>query len=71
MRRMNLALVLLLVVGVALLGVVTPVVAGQKGAAGGGAPQPDGKFQVMTTSIAPQMGITWADGRFSFNNHRL
>ena len=32
MRRMNLALVLLLVVGVALLGVVAPVVAGQKGA---------------------------------------
>ena len=32
MRRMNLALVLLLVVGVALLGVVAPVVAGQQGA---------------------------------------
>ena len=30
MRRMNLALVLLLVVGVALLGVVTPAVAGQR-----------------------------------------
>ena len=56
MRRMNLALVLLLVVGVALLGVVTPIVAGQKGTAGGGAPQPDGKFQVITTSIAPQSG---------------
>ena len=68
MRRMNLALVLLLVVGVALLGVVTPVVAGQKGAAGGGAPKPDGKFRMMTTSIAPNMGVTWADGRFSFNN---
>jgi len=68
MRRMNLALVLLLVVGVALLGVVTPAVAGQKVAAGGGAPKPDGKFQVMTTSIAPNIGITWADGRFSYNN---
>ena len=68
MRRTNQLLVLLLVVGIALLGIVTPVVAGQKGGAGGGAPQPDGKFQLMTTSIAPNMGVTWADGRFSFNN---
>jgi hypothetical protein len=67
MRRMNLALVLLLVVGVAWLGVVTPAVAGQKGTDGGGAPKPSGKFQVMTTSIAPNVGITWADGRFSYN----
>ena len=36
MRRMNLALVLLLVVGVALLG-MAPVVAGQKGAGRGSA----------------------------------
>ena len=64
MRRMNLALVLLLVVGVALLGGVAPVVAGQKGA---GAPTPDGKFRMMTTSIAPNMGVTWADGQLSFN----
>src|ERR1700757_5078641 len=68
MRRMNLAVVLLLVVGVALVGAVSPLVAGQKGAAGGGAPKPDGKFRVMTTSIAPERGITWADGRLSFNN---
>ena len=68
MRRTNQVLVLLLVVGVALLGVVTPVVAGQKGGAGGGAPKPDGKFRMMTTSIAPNMGVTWADGRFSYNN---
>ena len=66
MRRMNLALVLLLVVGVALLGVVTPVVAGQQG--GGGAPKPDGKFRMITTSIAPNMGVTWADGQLSYNN---
>jgi len=65
---MNLALVLLLVVGVALLGVVTPVVAGQKGAAGGGAPKPDGKVRMITTSIAPNMGVSWADGELSFNN---
>jgi hypothetical protein len=64
MRRMNLALVLLLVVGVALLGVTAPVVAGQKGA---GAPTPDGKFRVITTSIAPNMGVSWADGELSFN----
>lgn len=69
MRRMNLTLVLLLVAGIALLGVVTPVVAGQRGVAGSGAPKPDGKFQLMTTSIAPNMGATWSDGRFSFNNH--
>jgi hypothetical protein len=68
MRRMNLALVLLLVVGVALLGIVTPVVAGQKGAAGGGAPKPDGKFRMMTTSISPNMGVSWADGQLSYNN---
>jgi hypothetical protein len=68
MRRMNQTLVLLLVVGIALLGVVTAVIAGQSGGAGGGAPKPDGKFQLMTTSIAPNMGVTWADGRFSFNN---
>jgi len=66
MRRMNLALVLLLVVGVALLGVVAPVVAGQKGAAGGGAPTPDGKVRMITTSIAPNMGVSWADGELSF-----
>ena len=68
MCRMKLALVLLLVFGVALLGIVTPVVAGQKGAAGGGAPKPDGKFQMLTTSIAPDRGVSWADGRLSYNN---
>jgi hypothetical protein len=68
MRRMNLALVLLFVVGVALLGTVTPVVAGQKGAAGGGAPKPDGKFRMITTSISPNMGVSWADGQLSYNN---
>jgi hypothetical protein len=60
---MNLALVLLLLVGVALLGVVAPVVAGQ---AGGGAPTPDGKFRIITTSIAPNRGATWADGELSY-----
>jgi hypothetical protein len=68
MRRMNLALVLLLVMGVALLVAVSPGVAGQKGGAGSGAPKPDGKFQLITTSIAPNVGVTWGDGRFSFNN---
>jgi hypothetical protein len=67
MRRVSQLLVLLLVVGIVSLGGVAPVVAGQKGAGGGGAPKPDGKFQLMTTSIAP-MGASWADGRFSFNN---
>jgi hypothetical protein len=65
MRRMKLALVLLLVVGVGLLGAVTPVVAGQKGTA---PPKPDGRFRMITTSIAPNMGVTWGDGRFSFLN---
>jgi hypothetical protein len=68
MRRMNQLLVLLLVLGIALLGVVAPVIAGQKGGAGGGAPKPDGKFQLMTTSISANMGPTWADGRLSYNN---
>jgi hypothetical protein len=68
MRRMNLAVVLLLVVGVALVGVVSPVVAAQKGAAGGGAPKPDGKFRMITTSISPNMGVSWADGELSYNN---
>jgi hypothetical protein len=67
MRRMKLALVLLLVLGVALLGIVTSVVAGQKGAAGGGAPKPDGKFKMITTSISPNMGVSWADGQLSYN----
>jgi hypothetical protein len=67
-RFMNRTLLRLFLVGVTLLWVVTPVVAGQKGAAGGRAPKPDGRFQVMTTSIAPNMGVSWADGRFSFNN---
>jgi hypothetical protein len=66
MRRMKPALVLLLVLGVALLGIVTPVVAGQKGAAG--APKPDGKFRMITTSIAPDRGVSWADGQLSYNN---
>jgi hypothetical protein len=65
MRRMKLALVLLLVVGVGLLGVVTSVVAGQKG---GGPPQPDGRFRMITTSIAANMGVTWGDGQLSFRN---
>jgi len=68
MRRTNQLLVLLLVVGIALLGLVTPVVAGQKSGAGGGASKPDGKFQLMTTSIAPNMGVSWADGQFSYKN---
>jgi hypothetical protein len=68
MRRMNLVLVLLLVVGIILLGVVAPVIAGQQGAAGGGAPKPDGKVRMVTTSIAPNMGVTWADGQLSYNN---
>ena len=68
MRRVSQTLVLLLVVAVALLWIVIPVDAGQKGAAGGGAPKPDGRFQVVTTSISPNMGVSWADGRFSYNN---
>jgi hypothetical protein len=61
---MKLVLVSLLVVGVALLGVVTSVAAGQKGAAT--APKPDARFRVITTSISPNMGVTWADGELSF-----
>jgi hypothetical protein len=68
MRRVSQTLMLLLVVAVALLWIVAPVDAGQKGAAGGGAPKPDGRFQVVTTSISPNMGVSWADGRFSYNN---
>jgi hypothetical protein len=65
MRRIKQTLVLLLMIGVALLGIVTPVVAGQKG---GGPPQPDGKFRMMTTSISANMGVSWADGQLSFKN---
>jgi len=68
MRRMNQGLVLLLVVGVAWLGAVAVVDAGQKGAGGTGAPKPDGRFQLTTTSIASGMGVSWADGRFSYKN---
>jgi hypothetical protein len=66
MRRMRSAFVLLLVFGVALVGGVSHVVAGQRG--GGGAPQAVGKFKVVTTSISPDRGITWGDGQLSFNN---
>ena len=65
MRRMNQALVLLLVVGIAWLGAAAMVDAGQRGS--GSAPKPDGRFKLTTTSIAPGMGVSWADGRFSFN----
>jgi hypothetical protein len=68
MRRMNLAIVLLLAVGIALLWVVAPVVAGQKSPAGSGAPKADGRFRAITTSISPSMGVSWADGELSFNN---
>jgi hypothetical protein len=42
------------------------VVAGQKGAAGG-APKPDGKFRIETTSISTGTGASFGDGRLSFN----
>jgi hypothetical protein len=61
MGRMNRILVLLFLVGVALLWVVPPVSTAQEGA-----PQPDGSFQMTTTSIAPDMGVSWADGQLSF-----
>jgi hypothetical protein len=66
MRRVSQARMLLLVVAVTVLWIVSAVHAGQKGAATDGAPKPDGKFQLMTTSIAPNMGVSWADGRFSY-----
>jgi hypothetical protein len=65
---MRLALVLLLGFGLALGGLVTSVVAGQKGAPGGGPPKPDGRFRMITTSIAEQRGVSWADGQLSYNN---
>jgi len=68
MRRMNRSLALIVLVGAVLLWAAPPAAAGQKGTAGDKAPKPDGRFQVMTTSISPSMGVTWADGRFSFNN---
>jgi hypothetical protein len=68
MRRMNRILMLFSLLGAALLWAAPPGAAGQRGAAGKGAPTPDGRFQVMTTSISPGMGISWADGRFSFKN---
>jgi hypothetical protein len=68
MRRVSQTLMLLLMVAVAVLWTVTPVDAGQKGSATTQAPKPDARFQLMTTSIAPNMGASFADGRFSFNN---
>jgi hypothetical protein len=68
MYRVSQLLVPLLVVGIALLGVVARVVAGQGSAGGGGVSKPDGKFRLMTTSIAPNIGATWSDGQFSFDN---
>jgi len=68
MRCMNRSLALIFLVGATLLWAAPPGAAGQKGTAGDKAPKPDGRFQVMTTSISPGMGVSWADGRFSFNN---
>jgi hypothetical protein len=61
MGRMNRTLGLLFLVGVALLWAVPPVPSAEEGA-----PQPDGSFQMTTTSIAPDMGVSWADGQLSF-----
>ena len=68
MRRVSQTLMLPLMVAVAVLWAVTPVDAGQKGSATTQAPKPDARFQLMTTSIAPNQGTSFADGRFSFNN---
>jgi hypothetical protein len=70
MRRVSQTLMLLLMVAVAVLWIATPVDAGQKGSATTQAPKPDARFQLMTTSIAPNMGVSFADGRFSFNNQQ-
>jgi hypothetical protein len=68
MRRVSQTLMLLLMVAVVVLWIVTPVDAGQKGSATTQGPKPDARFQLMTTSIAPNMGVSFADGRFSFKN---
>jgi hypothetical protein len=70
MRRVSQTLMLLLTVAVAVLWIATPVDAGQKGSATTQAPKPDARFQLMTTSIAPNQGVSFADGRFSFNNQQ-
>jgi hypothetical protein len=69
MRRVSQTLMLLLVVAVAVLWIVTPVNAGQKGSATQES-KPDARFQLTTTSIAPNMGVSFADGRFSFKNQQ-
>jgi hypothetical protein len=68
MRHMSPSIMLIVLAGAALLWGAPHAAAGQKGTAGDNAPKPDGRFQVMTTSISPGMGVSWADGRFSFNN---
>jgi hypothetical protein len=70
MRRVSQTVMLLLVVAVTLLWIVTPVDAGQKGSATTQGPKPDARFQLMTTSIAPNMGVSFADGRFSFKDQQ-
>src|SRR5688500_15932171 len=70
MRRVSQTLMLLLVVAVAVLWIVTPVNAGQKGSATTQESKPDARFQLTTTSIAPNMGVSFADGRFSFKNQQ-
>jgi hypothetical protein len=70
MRRVSQTLTLLLTVAVAVLWVVTPADAGQKGSAKTDGPKPDARFQLTTTSIAPNMGVSFADGQFSFNNQQ-
>ena len=70
MRRVSRIFLRLLVAAVAALWIVTPVDAGQKGKAATQGTKPDARFQLMTTSIAPNQGVSFADGRFSFNNQQ-
>jgi hypothetical protein len=68
MGRINRTLALFCLMGIAWLGAVPPLAAGQRGTARDKAPEPDGLFQVQTTPIDPDQGVNWEDIELNFNN---
>jgi hypothetical protein len=68
MGHINQTLVLFCLVGVAWLGTVPPLAAGQGGAIRDKVPNPEGFFQVRTIPIDPDQGVNWEDVELNFNN---
>jgi len=68
MGRINRTLALCCIIGAAVLWDIPPLAAGQPGVQQGKALTPDGRFQVRTTTIDMDLGVSWEDGQLSFNS---